>query len=489
MAKMNRKVVATAKTHEGGRAAAHQKPLVELERAVATCLLWENTFYEKGNDIAARIADLTKQVPVEDVAALAIKARNEYKLRHVPLFLCRQLAVLAAGRTDGLVRKTLEEVIQRPDEMGEFLSIYWKEKRQPISAQVKKGLRACFGKFSDYQFAKWDRDAAVKLRDVMFLVAPKAGTDRARTEGVRSGKAGRYPGFVPTFEETPRNEREDLYRKIATGTLESAETWEVMLSAGKDKKETWETLLKGKKLGYMALLMNLRNMTEAKVDASLVETALLEGAYRSKALPFRFVAAAKHAPNYAQTLSDAMLRALEDAPKLDGKTLIVVDVSGSMDDTMSAKTGRIRGPKATTVSPTTRLDSAGALAVLLREVCEQVSVYTFSTQLKQVRNFRGLALIEEIRNSQPHGGTYLAESLKHLRTLEPKVDRVIVITDEQAHDGVTQGWGEHGYIINVAPYQPALQTDGNGWYRINGWSERVVDWVRLEESVQAADTQ
>src|SRR5678816_2038641 len=113
-----------AKTHEGGRADAHQKPSVELERAVATCLLFENTFYEKGNDIADRIALLCEQVPVEQVASLAIKARNDYKLRHVPLFLCVQLSELARGRTDGLVRKTLEAIIQRPDEMGEFIAQY-----------------------------------------------------------------------------------------------------------------------------------------------------------------------------------------------------------------------------------------------------------------------------------------------------------------------------------------------------------------------------
>src|SRR5689334_2519875 len=125
MAKLNVAVNIKAFTHEGGRADAHLKPIVELERMVATCLLWENTFYEAGEDIAARIADLCRQVSPEDVAGLAIKVRNQYKLRHVPLFLGVQLAALARGRTDGLVRRTLRQVIQRPDELGELLAIYW----------------------------------------------------------------------------------------------------------------------------------------------------------------------------------------------------------------------------------------------------------------------------------------------------------------------------------------------------------------------------
>lgn len=429
------------KTHEGGRADAHQKPLVELERAVATCLLFENTFYEKGSDIAGRIAGLCKTVTPEQVAALAVKARNDYKLRHVPLFLVKQLAALARGRSDGLVRQTVKEVVQRPDEMGELIALYWKEGKKPLSGQLKKGLREAFGKFSAYQFSKWDRDSAVKLRDVMFLTHPKAG------------------------------ERAELYKQIAEKQLQPADTWEVALSSGADKKEAWERLLKEKKLGYMALLMNLRNMETANVDRGLVESALLEGAPKSKALPFRFVSAYKHAPSYAQSLSDAMVKAIEGNIRLTGKTLLVVDVSGSMDATISAK------------SELMRLEAAGALAILLREVCESVRVVTFSNSLAEVPNLRGLGLIPAIDKSQQHGGTELRGALDLLRKKMPDAERVIVITDEQSHDGNASKWTKYGYICNVAPYKPGLELSG-GWYRINGWSERVVDWIVAEESLQ-----
>ena len=446
MARLNTAVPHTAVTHEGGRADSHQKPDVELERDVATCLLWENTFYEKGSEIAKRIANLCEVVSVESTARLAIKARNDYKLRHVPLFLGLQLAKHGSGRKDGLVRETLAAVIQRPDEMGEFIAQYWKDGKRPLSAQIKKGLRAAFGKFSEYQFAKWDRDSAVKLRDVMFLVSPK-----------------------------PTKEREALYKQIAEQTLPPADTWEVALSAGTDKKATWERLLADKKLGYIALLMNLRNMEQAHVDRSLVESALMAGAAKSKALPFRFVSAVKHAPAYAQTISDAMVTALTDAPKLKGQTLIVVDVSPSMDQaTISAK------------SELTRTDAAAALAVLLREVCESCRVFTFSNDLVEVKNFRGLPLIDGINKSQIHNGTLLARSLTALKGYISKTDRIIVVTDEQSQDGNISNWATQGYLCNVAPYKPGLETAG-GWKRINGWSERIVDWIRAEEAIGVED--
>lgn len=430
-----------AKTHEGGRADAHQKPELELERAVATCLLFENTFYGKGSDIADRISALCKQVSPESVAALAVKARNDYKLRHVPLFLVKQLAALARGRSDGLVRQTVKEVLQRPDEMGELIALYWKEGKKPLSGQMKKGLCAAFGKFSAYQFSKWDRESEVKLRDVMFLTHPKAG------------------------------ERSELYKQSAERTLPPADTWEVALSAGSDKKATWERLLSDEKLGYIALLMNLRNMEAANVDRALVEAALMKGAAKSKALPFRFVSAYKHAPSYAQSLSDAMVKAIEGDLRLKGKTLLVVDVSGSMDAPISGK------------SELLRLEAAGALAILLREICESVRVVTFSNSLAEVPNLRGLGLIPAIDKSQAHGGTELRAALAALKTRMPDTDRVIVITDEQSHDGNEMKWTKYGYVCNVAPYEPGLELSG-GWHRINGWSERIVDWIVAEESLQ-----
>ena len=122
------------------------------------CLLWEGQFYEDGVEIAGRIAELVPKVAAEKVAALAVEAREKMKLRHAPLLLVREMARLATHRK--LVAETLARVIQRADELSEFVAIYWSEGRVPLSAQVKKGLAAAFPKFDEYALAKYNRDDA-----------------------------------------------------------------------------------------------------------------------------------------------------------------------------------------------------------------------------------------------------------------------------------------------------------------------------------------
>lgn len=151
MAKLNiprRKVF----THEGA-VAKHVPAEQLLRRSVMACLLWENEFYEDGQTIANRIAWLVPQVDARKVAEMAIEARTSMKLRHVPLLLVREMARSSTHK--GLVADTLRCVVQRPDELTEFVAIYWAEGKQPLSAQVKKGLALAFEKFDKYQLSKY----------------------------------------------------------------------------------------------------------------------------------------------------------------------------------------------------------------------------------------------------------------------------------------------------------------------------------------------
>src|SRR5258708_1719236 len=138
------------RTHEGARA-RHISPELQLRRSVLACLLWESQFYEDGVEIAGRIAELVPKVAPEKVAGLAVEAREQMKLRHAPLLLVREMARHASHR--GLVADTLVSVIQRADELAEFVALYWKDGRVPLSGQVKKGLSAAFPKFDEYQLA------------------------------------------------------------------------------------------------------------------------------------------------------------------------------------------------------------------------------------------------------------------------------------------------------------------------------------------------
>lgn len=430
MATINRKP-APLRTHEGG-VAKHITALDQLKRTICACLLWEDGFYESGAAVADRIASLVPVVDAAEVARLAIEARSKHNLRHAPLLIVREMARHKWHRH--LVADTLAGVIQRPDELTEFLAIYWKDGRQPLSGQVKKGLAAAFSKFDEYRLAKYNRDGAIKLRDVLFLC-------HAKPEGA---------------------EQEALWKRLVDGELVVPDTWEVALSAGADKKATWERLVAEGKLGAMALLRNLRNMEQVGVEANLIESALLS-AKVSKVLPFRFIAAARYAPRYEPSLESLMLLGLSEFEKLEGRTILLVDVSGSMDVCLSNK------------SDMSRLDAACGIAVMAREVCSDCRVMTFSDKLVEVPPRRGFALRDAIVQSQKHSGTYLGAAL----SVVPEHDRLIVFTDEQSHDCVPDPRAV-GYMINVAVNKNGV---GYGpWIHIDGFSESIIRFIAALES-------
>lgn len=433
-------------TYEGGKAVSYLKPIQSLRRAVSTCMLWENTFYEKGSEIVSNIETLCKEVSIEELVALAIESRECLHLRHVPLFLGLQLARLHKG---SIVGDTLARVIRRPDEATEFLSLWWKEGRgstSRLSAQVKRALRLKFAVWDEYRLAKYScSNSAVKLRDALFLSHAK-----------------------PKDEE-----QSQLWKRLICGELQPPDTWEVSLSAGTDKKQTWERLISEKKLGYQALLMNLRNMLAVGVDSALIRAALTDG-YSEQMFPYRFLAASRYAPQLADVLGDAMVKSAGSRDRLEGSTVLIVDVSGSMDSALSGKTEM------------SRIDAAGCLAVVIRECCEDARIFTFSNSVVEVPNYRGLSLVACVNNSQSHGGTELRKALETVKRAAPSVGRVIVVTDEQSQDGIADAWTKHSYLINVAPYKHGLDTS-QGWNRISGWSDRVVDWIQTEERTEHAE--
>lgn len=447
MAKLNvgKKVVNT--THEGAPA-KRINALQQLERSVLACMLWEDTFYEDGESVANRIVQSVAALSGEEVANVAVKARNQFKLRHVPLLLAVSLAN-GTSEQRRVVGELLPQIIQRPDELTELLAIYWKDGRVPLRAQIKKGLARAFTKFNAYQLAKYNQDGPIKLRDVMFLTHPN-------------------PESIPADEIRMRSEVEnkiETFRKLAEGTLESPDTWEVNLSAGKDKKETFTRLLLEGKLGALALLRNLRNMEQAGVDSELIKHSIL-AMNTKRVLPFRFITAARYAPRYENELEQAMFKCLEGAEKLSGKTVLLVDNSGSM-----------YGTKVSAKSELDRCDAAGALAILLREICEKVDVVAFSGNPTLVPARRGFALAEAIKATE-HGGTYTEKAKQYADKLG--YDRIIIITDEQSHQALSNPLsGTTGYVINVASYKNGI---GYGkWNHLDGFSEAIVDYIQEYE--------
>jgi 60 kDa SS-A/Ro ribonucleoprotein len=427
-------LLARPRTHEGAPAVIIS-PEAALRRSVLACMLWEDEFYESGETIVARIRSLVPQIAPATVAALAVEVRTAMKLRHAPLLLVREMARYAAHRA--FVAETLVRVVQRADELAEFVAIYWADGRVPLAASVKKGLAAAFTNFDEYALAKYDRAAAVKLRDVLFLCHARP-RDAAQAE---------------------------LWKRLAAGELRTPDTWEVALSSGGDRRAHWERLLVEGRLGALALLRNLRNMKDAGVSEDYIAAAL-ETMRTDRVLPFRFLAAARHAPQWESNLERAMFRSLEGDARLTGRTVLLVDVSGSMVAPLSGRSTMLR------------TDAAYGLAVLLSEVAEKVSVYTFSDTCVAIPPRRGFALRDAMELSQRHSGTRLGAALDSIR--EP-YDRIIVITDEQSHDRVGAPGGR-GYMINVASARNGV---GYGpWTHIDGFSEAVIDYIREFESTR-----
>ena len=341
------------------------------------------------------------------------------------------------------VAETIARVIQRPDELTELLALYWADvlgpqqqrKRRPVSAQIKKGLARALTKFDAYQLAKYDRDGAVRLRDVLFLTHAKP-RDAAQAA---------------------------VWKQLVGGELAAPDTWEVALSAGADKRATFERLIAERKLGGLALLRNLRLMQAAGVERATLASAL--AAMRvDRILPYRFITAARYAPDLEPELEAAMLKSIEGAPRLKGRTRLLIDVSGSMGAALSRP------------SEMTRLDAACGLAVLARELCETVEVFTFSNTVQAVPKRRGFALRDAIVGSQPHGATFLGRAVAET---DRAGERLIVFTDEQSHDKVEAPKGV-GYMVNVAAYRHGV---GLGdWRRVDGFSEAVLGWIAATEA-------
>ncbi len=430
----------TVRTHEGAPA-KRIDALSMLRRSVCSALLWENEFYEDGMEISARVLGLSERVALDDLAALAYEVRTTHKLRHMPLLLLAALALHGSGQS--VVREAIAKTVRRADEMGELLAVLAKVSgadpgaiKSVLPAQVKKGLAAAFRKFDAYELGKYNTKGLFTLRDVMLLTHPKP--------------------------KTP--EQAALWKSVLDGTLASPDTWEVGLSSGDDKAETFTRLISEGRLGYLALLRNLRGMLKAGVDVDLVRGAILARKGAGNVLPFRFVTAARACPQMERELDTAMMATVAEGPRLEGQTLVLVDVSDSMNDRLSRK------------SALSRMDVAATLASIVN--AESTRVFSFSTRLVEVPARTGMAGVDAIKASQSHEGTLLGEAVAHLN--ERPHDRLIVVTDEQSHDRVPDPVAPQAYMVNVASNRNGVGYTGR-WTHIDGFSEKVLRFIHEYE--------
>jgi 60 kDa SS-A/Ro ribonucleoprotein len=332
------------------------------------------------------------------------------------------------------------------------VALYWRDGKQPLSSQVKKGLAMAFDKFDAYQLAKYNRHNEIKLKDVMFLVHPR-----------------------------PPQGKEELYRQLANDTLPVPDTWEVALSTSQgDKKERWERLLREKRLGALAFVRNLRNMEQVGVNRTLISETFATLNPRWL-LPINYLSAAQVAPRWERELEDLMLRGLAQAPKLPGHTILVIDVSGSMMANISSK------------SHLTRLGVAGAMAMLAASMCDSLSIYATAGddwsrthQTALVPNRRGFGLVKVIEEQEHNlggGGIFTRQCLEYIEEQEHNLipDRIIIFSDSQDCDHpnlrVPKPFGTHNYIVDVSAHTRGVAYKGLWTAEVSGWSEYFLSFI------------
>jgi hypothetical protein len=484
------------RNYEGAKAHA-LNPALALYATVVTASL-SDQFYETAPDRLARIRELVAQNDPYFVAQLAVYAREKMHLRSVPLVLAVELARIHAG--DGLVGRLVSRVVRRADEIAELLACYQHangrtgtKRLNRLSKQVQRGLAEAFNRFDAYQFAKYDRAATVRLRDALFLVHPKA--------------------------KSP--EQQAIFDQITAETLPTPYTWETEISAlgqrGFDSESarqaafraTWEELIFSGKVGYMALLRNLRNILEAGVSREAVAHVgrVLGNAHavaNSKQLPFRFLSAYREVKavqsGHAALLLDALERAVAHAAAnirgFDETTRVVLatDVSGSMQRPVSAR------------STVQNFDIGLVLAMLLQSRCAHVTTGMFGDRWKviQVPRANILANVEEFHRREGEVG-YATNGHLVVRDLLDRrvvVDKVMLFTDCQLWDshpgnpaGLAAVWRRYKtlapqarlYLFDLAGYgQVPLRVNDADVAFVAGWSDKIFDVLAALESGSGA---
>lgn len=459
MAKFNS--VATIKTtNKSGHIAYGMTDKSKLITQVLTSFFNESKFY---GDNSADMQETIKRVIATDaefVAKLAVFARREFNMRSVSHILTAYLAHEINGKP--FTRKTVKAVAVRGDDVTEIMACYLNLFGKPIPNALKKGIADVMQGFDEYTLAKYKGNGnAVKMRDLLCLCRP-----------------------------TPKNkEQSEMWKRLLNGELEIPYTWETELSAKGNKTETWENLIESGKVGYMALLRNLRNILYANpsnVNKVLETIENPERVRKSKQLPFRYLSAYKELENIGgsrvfDVLENAVEASIENMPTLDGTTVIAVDVSGSMCSYVSAK------------SKVMCYEIAMLLGLIANKICDNAYFYTFNNNIEKYALSRRGGILERVKNSRCGGGTNMNLPFEKMIVDGIKADRIIVLSDNECNNGwnrpVQKLADEYRKKTGCDIWVHAIDLQGYGTQQfygkktnvIAGWSEKVFDFIKLAE--------
>ncbi|TDB73693.1 TROVE domain-containing protein [Actinomadura sp. KC216] len=515
MAKYNRAAVRAAtasairaetspsgRTYEGAPGYARDAKSELFLLAVAN-MVGEDTFYESAGDRDARFRDLVRRVAVEDgawTAGFLPWLRGEANMRSAPVVAALEAvrARLAAGR-HGRNRQMVADVLRRADEPGEALAYWTSTYGRAVPKPVKRGIADAVRRlYTERSLLKYDTAAhGFRFGDVIDLVHPAPAADKpwqgelfAHALDRRHGRGTDVPERLATLRAraalmaTPAAERRAVL--LADGGPERLRaagiTWEALAGwlQGPMDAAAWEAIIPG--MGVMALARNLRNFDRAGVSdeaAGAVAATLADPGViaRSRMFPFRFLAAHRAAPSlrWAWPLERALNHSLANVPALTGRTLILVDRSGSMFGRVSNRSGL------------NRADSAAIFGTALAMRADAADLVEFGTGHRTVPVRRGESLLTVLDRFGNLGGTDTAQAV---RATFRGHDRVVIVTDEQA-------WGGHRgadpadrvpgrvpvYTWNLAGYRYGHGPSGaDGRHVFGGLSDAAFQLIPLLES-------
>ena len=450
-------------TNKSGYAAYAMSDKSKLVTQVLTSFFNEKKFY---GDNSTEMQDTIKRVIDTDpvfVAKLAVFARREFNMRSVSHVLVAYLAHEVNGKP--YAKEAVKAVCLRGDDATEIMACYISMFGKPIPNSLRRGLKEVAEGFDEYTLAKYKGNGkSVKMRDLLCLCRPEPKND----------------------------EQSAAWKKLLDGTLEPPMTWEVELSRDGNNKETWERLIERGKVGYMALLRNLRNILKANpdnLDVVLEKLGNPAAVKKSRQLPFRFLSAYKEVQEIADsrvldTLESAVEASIENTPELSGTTVVAVDTSGSMGSPVSGK------------SKVFCYEIGMMLGVMESKVCEKSYFYTFDTQIRKEAVSSKSSILEKVSHSYCGGGTRMSLPFEKMIKDGIKADRVIIISDNECNS--SYGWSrkpvqaladEYRRLSGNDIWVHAIDLQGYGTQQfhgaktniIAGWSEKVLDFIKLAE--------
>ena len=459
----------TLTTNLAGGHAYTQSPELELISILLNSFV-DDQFYRSSNQTLERLKTILGKVDPKFAAKAAIFARDEFGMRSITHALAAELTSRVSGQEWS--KNFYDKVVVRVDDMTEIMSYYLENKtdknKPKFPNSLKKGFASAFNRFDSYQLAKYkSENKEVKLIDIVNLVHP-----------------------IPT----PSNK--EALSKLVLGDLKSTDTWESKLSkAGQDasnieelsqlKSDAWGELLTTKRIGYFALLRNLRNIInqapqfvglacDMLVDENLIKS--------SRILPFRFSTAYEEISKLGSSsdvrmVMTALHQALDissvNIPKFDGDTLVVLDVSGSMSGRPS--------------------EIASLFGAMLAKA-NNCDVMTFATSANY-KAYNPMDSILTIRNGFRFsgGGTNFKDIFLKANK---KYDRVIILSDMQGWVGRTTPASEFNLYkkkFNCNPYVYSWDLNGLGTmqlpeqnvFALAGFSDKVFDimqWLETDKN-------